>query len=81
MVPLPLCDAGMVARNVAVGFLYHAASESVLLHLRGADAPPNPGMWAFCGGRCEPEDDDDLCATWRRELREELGVTLDAAVA
>ena len=69
----------MVAQDVAVGFLYHAASGKVLLHLRGADAPPNPGKWAFFGGRCEPEDGGDLLATWRREMREELGVTLDRA--
>jgi 8-oxo-dGTP pyrophosphatase MutT (NUDIX family) len=69
----------MVARNLAVGFLYHATSNSVLLHLRGADASPNPGKWAFFGGRAEPEDGDDLLATWCREMREELGVTLDPA--
>jgi 8-oxo-dGTP pyrophosphatase MutT (NUDIX family) len=69
----------MVVRNVAVGFLYHAASGKVLLHLRGVDAPPNPGKWAFFGGRSEPEDGHDLLATWLREMREELGVTLDPA--
>ena len=69
----------MVAQNVAVGFLYHAASGKVLLHLRGTDAPPNPGKWALFGRRCEPEDGDDLLATWCREMREELGVTLDPA--
>lgn len=69
----------MVARNVAVGFLYHAASNKVLLHLRGAGAPPNAGKWAFFGGRSEPEDGGDLLATWCREMREELGVSLDPA--
>ena len=69
----------MVAQNVAVGFLYHVASGKVLLHLRAADAPPNPGKWAFFGGRCEPEDGGDPLATWCREMREELGVTLDPA--
>ena len=69
----------MVVRNAAVGFLYHAPSSKVLLHLRGPDAPPNPGKWAFFGGRCEPEDGGDLLATWRREMREELGVALDPA--
>lgn len=67
----------MNIRNVAVGFLYHAASGKVLLHLRGVDAPPNPGRWAFFGGRAEPEDGDDLLVTWLREMHEELGVTLD----
>ena len=69
----------MATRDVAVGFLYHAASGRVLLHLRGADVPPNPGKWAFFGGRGEPEDGGDLLATWRREMREELGVELDPA--
>lgn len=53
----------------------------MLLHLRGADAPPNPGKWAFFGGRAEPEDGGDLLATWCREMREELGVALDPARA
>lgn len=69
----------MVTQDVAVGFLYHAASGKVLLHLRSADAPPNPGKWAFFGGRCELEDNGNLLATWLREMREELGVTLDPA--
>lgn len=69
----------MDERSVAVGFLYHAASGSVLLHLRGADAPPNAGKWAFFGGRSEPADGGDLLATWFREMREELGIALDRA--
>lgn len=64
-------------RHVAVGFLFHAASGKVLLHLRDEDKPPSPGQWAFFGGRSEPEDGDDLLATWQREMREELGVVLD----
>lgn len=69
----------MTIQNVAVGFLYHAASGKVLLHLRDADAPPNPGKWAFFGGHSEPEDGDDLLATWCREMLEEIGVELDPA--
>lgn len=65
--------------SVAVGFLHHAASGKVLLHLRGTEAPPNAGMWAFFGGHGEPEDGGTLLATWCREMREELGVTLDPA--
>jgi 8-oxo-dGTP pyrophosphatase MutT (NUDIX family) len=75
----PLYTMPMDARNVAVGFLYHVASGKVLLHLRDADKPPNAGKWACFGGRCEPADGGDLLATWCRELREELGVTLDPA--
>lgn len=66
-----------MGQNVAVGFLYHRASGKVLLHLRTADAPPNPGKWAFFGGRSEPEDGDDLLVTWRREMCEELGIEID----
>lgn len=66
-------------RHVAVGFLYHAGSGRVLLHLRSPDKPPSAGRWAFFGGGGEPEDGDDLRATWCRELREELGVALDPA--
>lgn len=66
-------------KHVAVGLLYHVASGKVLLHLRSADAPPSAGKWAFFGGHGEPEDGGDLLATWCREMREELGVTLDPA--
>jgi 8-oxo-dGTP pyrophosphatase MutT (NUDIX family) len=69
----------MTVRNVAVGFLYHPDSGKVLLHLRDVDKPPEPGKWAFFGGRAEPEDGDDLLATWCREMREELGITIDPA--
>ena len=68
-----------VLRDVAVGFLYHPPSRKVLLQLRDADKPPNAGKWAFFGGRAEPEDGGDLLATWCREMREELGVSLDPA--
>lgn len=64
----------MDSRDVAVGFLYHTTSGKVLLHLRGADAPPNAGKWAFFGGHAESEDSGNLLTTWCREMREELGV-------
>jgi 8-oxo-dGTP pyrophosphatase MutT (NUDIX family) len=67
--------------DVAVGFLYHAPSGKVLLHLRDVDKPPSAGMWAFFGGRAEPEDGGDLLVTWCREMHEELGITLDPARA
>jgi 8-oxo-dGTP pyrophosphatase MutT (NUDIX family) len=70
-----MCEG--TVRNVAVGFLYNPASGKVLLHLRDADRPPNAGKWAFFGGRAEPEDGDDLRATWCREMREELCVALN----
>jgi 8-oxo-dGTP pyrophosphatase MutT (NUDIX family) len=61
----------------AVGALYHPSGR-VLLHHRGADAATAPGRWALFGGRSEPEDGGDPVSTWRRELREELGVGLPA---
>ena len=64
-------------RHVAVGFLFHADSGKVLLHLRDDEKPPSPGKWAFFGGRSEPEDGGSLLATWHREMHEELGVALD----
>ena len=69
----------MVTQDVAVGFLYHAGSGEVLLHLRSIDAPPSAGMWTFFGGHSESEDGGDLLATWCREMHEELGVTIDPA--
>ena len=68
-----------MVRHVAVGFLHHAPSGRVLLHLRSPDRPPSAGLWAFFGGGAEPEDRDDPRATWCRELREELGAILDPA--
>jgi 8-oxo-dGTP pyrophosphatase MutT (NUDIX family) len=79
IVPLHVYAARMVIQDVAVGFLYHAASGKVLLHLRGVDAPPSAGQWAFFGGHSEPEDGGDLLATWRREMYEEIGVTVHPA--
>ncbi len=72
-------DLRVAVQNVAVGLLYHAASGKVLLHLRDVDKPPSAGKWAFFGGRAEPEDGDDLLVTWCREMREELGVTIDSS--
>jgi 8-oxo-dGTP pyrophosphatase MutT (NUDIX family) len=63
---------------IAAGFLYHPPSGSVLLHHRGPDAPSDPDRWHLFGGHGEPADGGDPGATWRRELREELGVTLAA---
>jgi 8-oxo-dGTP pyrophosphatase MutT (NUDIX family) len=60
----------------AMGFLFHAPTGKVMLHLRGSDAPSNPGMWHLFGGRSEEEDGDDPAATWRREMQEEVGITV-----
>ncbi len=69
----------MSGRNVVGGFLHHAASGKVLLHLRSPDKPPCAGLWAFFSGSEEPADGGALLATWCREMREELGVVLDPA--
>ncbi len=64
-------------KTIVAGFLFHQPSGKVLLHLRSADAPTNPGTWAFFGGKSEPEDSGDPVTAWRREMREEIGVELD----
>lgn len=63
---------------VALGFLYHRASRSVLLQLKSDSAPWFPGLWELFGGRMEAEDANDPVTTWRRELTEELGATVPA---
>lgn len=65
-------------RYAACGFLYHPATRQVLLHHRSADAPVLPGVWSFFCGGAEPEDGGDPATTWRRELGEELGITVPA---
>ena len=66
----------MVVRYAAVGFLYHAASGKVLLHRRDGNTAFYPHTWAGFGGSNEPEDGGVPARTWRRELREELGIAL-----
>ena len=66
----------MVERYAAVGFLYHVASGKVLLHRRDGNTTFYPWTWASFGGSNEPEDGGDPAVTWRREMREELGVEL-----
>jgi 8-oxo-dGTP pyrophosphatase MutT (NUDIX family) len=65
-----------VAHYAAVGFLYHPASGQVLLHRRDGNTTFYPRTWAGFGGSNEPEDGGDPAATWRREMREELGIAL-----
>jgi 8-oxo-dGTP pyrophosphatase MutT (NUDIX family) len=62
----------------SLGVLVHPPTGKVLLHLRGDDAPSNPSMWHLFGGRSEAADGGDPVETWRREMREELGIDLPA---
>src|SRR4051794_9373824 len=62
----------------AVGFLHYRASGKILLNLRVPDKQVHAGKWAYFGGRAESED-ANLVATWCREMREEIGVTVDPA--
>jgi 8-oxo-dGTP pyrophosphatase MutT (NUDIX family) len=60
----------------AGGYLLHPGSGKVLLHHRDASAPRYPNVWAGFGGRSEDRDGGDPAATWQREMREELGISL-----
>ncbi len=63
----------------AFGVLYHPPTRQVLLHRRGADAPTNPTTWGLFGGGAEADDRGNPLVTWRREVREALGIVLDPA--
>jgi 8-oxo-dGTP pyrophosphatase MutT (NUDIX family) len=61
----------------AAGFLFHPESRKVLLQFRGSKTPHSPNTWCFLGGWSEAEDGGNPSATWRREMHEEIGVTID----
>lgn len=61
---------------VALGFLLHRPSNKVLLQQKSDDAPWFTGMWELFGGRMEAQDAYDPVVTWRRELKEEIGVII-----
>ncbi|MCL4406041.1 MAG: NUDIX domain-containing protein [Patescibacteria group bacterium] len=65
-----------VAENgfYAGGFFYNPTAKSVLLHKRDSSAETNPDKWAFFGGSAE--GGETPCQTFKREIREELGVDL-----
>ena len=77
-IPCARLPAVATGRYSTCGFLHHRPSRQVLLHHRDAKAPVFPNVWSFFCGGSEPEDGGSPAATWRRELREELGVTLAA---
>ncbi|HVZ27487.1 MAG TPA: NUDIX domain-containing protein [Rhizomicrobium sp.] len=63
----------------ACGFLYDAARRAVLLHLRDGNTSNNPNRWAFFGGLNEGDETHVEC--FLRELREEIGLTLEKSEA
>ena len=68
--------AGEEGKYFAGGFLFHAESGRVLLQFRGTRTEHSPNTWCFLGGWSEEEDGGDAGATWRREMREEIGVAI-----
>src|SRR5688500_17260972 len=58
------------------GFLFHPQSHKVLLQFRGSKTPHSPNTWCFLGGWSEEADRGSPAATWRREMREEIGVAI-----
>ena len=70
-------DAGRTPVDVAVGVLFDAAGRFLL-----TSRPPGKvysGYWEFPGGKLEPGETVE--AALRRELHEELGITIGAAEA
>ncbi len=59
----------------AGGFLYNPKTKEVLLHLRDNKTKNNPNLWAFFGGLNQKGEVPK--ETFRRELKEELSVSLD----
>jgi A/G-specific adenine glycosylase len=59
--------------DIAVGLVFD--DEGRLLIQRRPDEGMLGGLWEFPGGK--QEDGEELAATCQRELREELGITVD----
>ena len=66
----------MATKYFAGGFLFHPPSGKLLLQWRGTTTPHDPDTWCFLGGWTK-RSDRSPAATWCREMREEIGVTLD----
>lgn len=61
----------------AGGFLYNPQTKEVLLHKRDSNTNVNPDKWAFFGGTSQ--DGENSVQTFIREIKEELGITLEAS--
>jgi 8-oxo-dGTP pyrophosphatase MutT (NUDIX family) len=71
-----LSRAGLKRSAVAVTLTVEDAGPAFLLTRRAARLRRHPGQWALPGGRAE--ESERAGETARRELAEELGLTLDA---
>lgn len=72
----PVAPSARAHTEVAVGILIRAADDALLLSTR-PPGKPYAGFWEFPGGKIEAGETVEQAL--RRELQEELGITLDAA--
>ncbi|UST54823.1 NUDIX domain-containing protein [Comamonadaceae bacterium OTU4NAUVB1] len=72
----PVAPSARAHTEVAVGILIRAADDALLLSTR-PPGKPYAGFWEFPGGKIEMGETVEQAL--RRELHEELGITLDAA--
>ncbi len=72
----PVAPSARAHTDVAVGILIRAADDALLLSTR-PPGKPYAGFWEFPGGKIEAGETVEQAL--RRELQEELGITLDAA--
>jgi 8-oxo-dGTP diphosphatase len=72
----PVAPSARAHTDVAVGILIRAADDALLLSTR-PPGKPYAGFWEFPGGKIEMGETVEQAL--RRELQEELGITLDAA--
>src|SRR6516165_588497 len=79
---LPADPAGTDLKRAAVAITLVEADAArggmaLLLTMRAADLRAHRGQWALPGGRCD--DGETVIAASLRELREELGLALEAS--
>jgi 8-oxo-dGTP pyrophosphatase MutT (NUDIX family) len=73
----PAPDLKRAAVAIALVEADHPAGTALLLTLRAASLRSHRGQWALPGGRCD--DGETPIAASLRELREELGLALEAS--